>query len=225
MPSPSPTPTVVPTVVINDNKIPLGTSKPEREPRANPTYFSDIDTKYWAAEYIINLKELGIVDGYAIEDGTFVFRPDNDITRAEMVKLIVASLNLEIINDYEGSRFADWDKVADWAKPYMAAAIEAGIVLGSAEAGGLYINADDNIIREQMIAMAIRSLEVDTLEEAVVGTPDASAVSEWAVSEVAFAVENKMINLHDGNVNPIIDATRAEAAMILYMLLDYRQTS
>ena len=194
---------------------PEQTSKPQSS-------MADIAPDYWAAEFIDGLMALGIVDGYPMPDGSREYRPENNITRLEMAKLIVASLELELIYDYDGSdTFADWFDVQEWGRPYMAAAIEAGIVLGSAEEGGLYLFPDDNIIREEMIAMSVRALGAEAPEGGECNASDFETVSEWAMDDVAFAVENEMINLRQGNVAPGSNATRAESAMILYKLLEY----
>ncbi len=47
---------------------------------------------HWARDYILELAELGIVSGY--EDGTF--RPNDTVTRAEFVKLMVISAMYEL---------------------------------------------------------------------------------------------------------------------------------
>jgi len=73
--------------------------------------------------------------------------------------------------------------------------------------------------------MAVRALGVVIEEDAVVDTPDAYKVSDWAAGAVAFTVERGMINLdEDGNVNPDIGALRSEAAMTLSKLLEYMET-
>ncbi|MCL2164195.1 MAG: S-layer homology domain-containing protein [Oscillospiraceae bacterium] len=215
--SPTPTPTATPTPT------PTTTPAPTTQPVAY-TYslMLDIEPDYWAAEFIDGLVALGIVDGYPMGDGTVEFRPENPITRAEMAKLLVVTKKLDLIDDYDGSRFADWDSVADWAKPYIAAAIEGGVMVGSNEGDGIYILAEDFIIREQMIAMAVRSLGIEIPIDAGSYVTDFDAVSDWAKDYVAFAVEKEMINIDEAlNVKPIDEAARAEAAMILYKLIQY----
>ncbi|MCL2165247.1 MAG: S-layer homology domain-containing protein, partial [Oscillospiraceae bacterium] len=182
----------------------------------------DITSAYWAFDFIDGLVALGIVDGYPLDNGTFEFRPEDTITRAEMIKLIVASLDLELIYDYDGSEFADWDAVADWAKPYVAAAVEEGIVLGSTLEDGIYILADDNIIRQEMIAMFVRALGIDIAEGAESDLADFDEIDDWAKDYVVFVADEGMINIDAaGNTRPKDDATRAEAAMVLFYLLDY----
>jgi hypothetical protein len=182
---------------------------------------TDISSDHWAAEFIDELVARGIISGYPMPDGSLEFRPSNEITRAELIKLIVDTLNLKLIDDYNGSAFADWDVAPDWAKPYIAVAVHTKIVFGSWEGNELNIRANNNITREEMIAIAVRALEIDTAGSES-KTPDFGSVSGWAVSEAAFAVENGIINLDaDGNLNPRVNAKRDEAAMILFMLLQY----
>jgi hypothetical protein len=49
--------------------------------------FSDVDANHWANQYIDSLSNSGVINGY--EDGTY--RPQNSVTRAEFMKLMVCS--------------------------------------------------------------------------------------------------------------------------------------
>ena len=49
------------------------------------TVFSDLKDNHWAYEYIYGLNKKGVINGY--EDLTF--RPENNITRAEIAKIVV----------------------------------------------------------------------------------------------------------------------------------------
>lgn len=51
--------------------------------------FNDVNEDYWAASYIFVDSDMGWIEGY--DDGTF--KPDNDITRAEVVTIINRVLN------------------------------------------------------------------------------------------------------------------------------------
>ncbi|MCL2163609.1 MAG: S-layer homology domain-containing protein [Oscillospiraceae bacterium] len=181
---------------------------------------SDIGKDHWAHEYIRRLIGLGIVDGYPDEDDTYYFDPESDITRAEMIKLIVVSLDIEPIDDFDGSVFVDWDDVEDWAKPYIAAAYAANIVKGSLESDGLYANANESITRQEMIVMTTRALNANIPSGGASTARDFDQTADWAKDAMAFAIENGMINTNNG-VAPEVNATRAEAAMALYKMLEY----
>ncbi len=50
--------------------------------------FSDVDDAHWAKDYIAAMKKSGIINGYP--DGTF--RPENEVTNAEFIKMTVEAL-------------------------------------------------------------------------------------------------------------------------------------
>ena len=50
--------------------------------------FTDVPTDHARAEVIAMAGKAGLINGYANGDGTFSFKPDNTITRAEVVKVI-----------------------------------------------------------------------------------------------------------------------------------------
>ena len=136
--------------------------------------------------------------------------------------------DLGLINDYDGSAFADWDEVPSWAKPYIASLVEAGIVEDSREADGIYIFAENNVVREEMVAMAVRALDADIRESAAADAaaaaeaPDFGDVSGWAKGYMASALDNKMINVGDDrSVEPARNVRRDETAMILHELIFY----
>ena len=140
------------------------------------------------------------------------------------MKLVTVSLGIELINDYNGSAFVDWDGVQNWAKPYIAALFEEGIVYGSLQADGLYVYANNPITREEMITIVVRALGVEITIGGKSDATDFIEVSDWAKDSVAFALENEMINIDtDGSVCPARNAKRDETAMILYKLLQYRE--
>ena len=78
------------------------------------------DTEMWAEQYINELAAAGIVNGYP--DGTF--RPDNTVTRAEFVTML-----MRIIGQ-EGGRNGFADVQGHWAEKYVAKAAEYGYVGG-----------------------------------------------------------------------------------------------
>ncbi|MFB4326751.1 discoidin domain-containing protein [Priestia sp. BR_2] len=79
----------------------------------------------WAKPYIAQALESGLTSGYA--DGTF--RPKVSIRRAELAAMIVRGLGLKTSEGHELS-YADADQIPAWAKPYVAAAQEAGVMNG-----------------------------------------------------------------------------------------------
>lgn len=110
----------------------LGYGDDAREIQNYSGAFSDID-RHWAAGYITEAWELGIVKG---EGGRFY--PDRSINRAEMVTMLLRAFNVKEGNDGEKGqqvleKFSDRVRIPVWAAPYVASAVEKGIVKGTPE--------------------------------------------------------------------------------------------
>ena len=80
----------------------------------------------WAKGYVAQSVQAGIINGYDNQ----TFRPGTKITRVELTAMIVRALELALETD-ENIAFADADQIADWARPYIAAAVQAGVIKGT----------------------------------------------------------------------------------------------
>jgi hypothetical protein len=123
--------------------------------------FSDIPSNYWGYDYVYGLNYLNIINGYN-ENGKLIFKPDGKVTRAEFIKLLVASRNINIsqAEDLE-LKFADIEDIPEWALPYIKAAVMHGLVNGKNIGGKLYISANDYITREEIAAIIGRTINSD----------------------------------------------------------------
>lgn len=69
---------------------------------AAETTFVDVEKNHWASGYIAMAQSMGVIEGY--EDGTF--RPENDVTYQEAVKMIISLLGYapkaELTGGYPG---------------------------------------------------------------------------------------------------------------------------
>lgn len=81
----------------------------------------------WATESWQTAVQSGLVKGYA--DGTI--RPDQKISRAEMITILVRGLDLPEENG-EKLSYADLKQIPDWAVPYVKTATANGLVQGDA---------------------------------------------------------------------------------------------
>lgn len=98
------------------------------------TTFSDVKSGDWYAGNVAAAVKAGLISGY--EDGTF--RPNQQISRQEMVKMIYNALNstghkVTLTEAEKASllnRFSDKDQIPAWAADATAAAVKDGIVNG-----------------------------------------------------------------------------------------------
>lgn len=100
--------------------------------------------------------------------------------------------------------------------------MKAGIVNGKSKS---VLDPNGRITREEMVTMLIKAYEVMTSKKLDVYTGskfnDMNQVSSWAVNYVNASVELGIINgRSDNKFAPKGTATRAEAAQVIYNLLN-----
>ena len=91
--------------------------------------FPDVLPDYWSFQEIMQLAESKIIMGYP--DG--LFRPENQVTRAEFSKMILLSLGLNVENP-TGQTFPDVPS-SHWAFGYIESAFKHGLMIGYPDGG------------------------------------------------------------------------------------------
>ncbi|GGD88228.1 S-layer homology domain-containing protein [Paenibacillus nasutitermitis] len=82
-------------------------------------------TGHWAENAVLHAANLlGIINGYT--DGTF--KPNNPVTRAEFINMLVKAFQLKSTGD--SLKFSDLDKIGKWAHEAVTAAVASNIVVG-----------------------------------------------------------------------------------------------
>ncbi|OMF38386.1 hypothetical protein BK133_02365 [Paenibacillus sp. FSL H8-0548] len=178
-------------------------------PNANLS-FHDIE-KHWAKEDILRGASLGLINGFP--DGSF--KPQNLVNRAEFTTMLTRVLNLA-----EGDKlgFADEQKIPDWAKSSISAAVAGGIVKGYPD--GTF-RPSSNISRVEMAVMAVRAAGVTEGAGQALTFEDADEIPIWAKPAVTSAVDQHLIQGRGNNRFVSLDhATRAEALKIVLNLYD-----
>ena len=105
------------------------------------------ETDYFNAA-VTFCKQRGIIDG----DDKGYFNPYDAITREEMAKILCNALELDEL-ETSANPFADDAEIAQWAKGYVYACQEAGIMEGS----GDNFNPRDNATRAEGAAVLVRA--------------------------------------------------------------------
>ncbi|NTW05210.1 MAG: S-layer homology domain-containing protein [Peptococcaceae bacterium] len=81
----------------------------------------------WSIGYVLAATERSVISGY--EDNTF--RPDKQVTRAEMAVMITNALSLPSSDNIKASQvFTDGRKIPYWAESQVSATLAAGIMKG-----------------------------------------------------------------------------------------------
>lgn len=175
--------------------------------------FSDMQGYEWAKNAIKKLVDYKIISGY--EDNTF--KPQNNISRAEFIKMVTAAFSDENLSEKE-SVFYDVANDA-WYCRYVMTAFENNFAKGTDDNRFLPL---ENITRQDMAVIlynaakqfGIISGDTDELFS------DDTEISDYAKEAIYCLKSNKLINGTGNNeFAPKSYATRAEAAQILYSLI------
>ena len=166
--------------------------------------FPDVTSENKNAEAIDVLSSLGIIRGY--DDGTY--KPEKEVTRAEMTSLLLRMLALSVISSTPvETAFTDVDP-SNWAAQDIKTATDNGYVNGYGD--GLF-GPDDNVTLEQAVKMIVAALGYG--HDIVLGEGD-----NWAVNYMGKARDLRLLeNVTTGQKD---NAPRGAIAQLLYNALE-----
>lgn len=174
----------------------------------NSSVFSDVSDSFWAKTAIEALNKKGIVSGY---EGKF--RPNDNVTREEFATMAVKAFG--VYNENAECDFIDVSK-DKWYYRYVASAYENGIINGRNDG---YFGSGEMITRED--AAVILSRIIGEENGVDVDFTDKHNISAYALSGVATMQNKGIINgMEDGSFMPKNKCTRAEAATMIYRLME-----
>ncbi|MBU0574465.1 MAG: S-layer homology domain-containing protein [Candidatus Margulisbacteria bacterium] len=167
--------------------------------------FPDVPSNFWASDQISYIGTLGIITGYP--DGTF--KPDGNITRAELAAVLSRTLNLS--GEARSSLFKDVT-IKHWAAPYIIRCARLGVVKGYPDKT---FRPKANITRAEGLAMIARFTgvpEIPYMDQ----FPDIDD-SHWAARIISGASKAGILKyLENKMFDPNRKLTRAEAVEMLY---------
>ena len=180
-----------------------------------PNPFADTE-EHWARDIIAAMAGEGIISGQE-EDGRMVFKPDNNMTRAEFASMIVNYIHLDL-SKYESMplNFLDAASIPLWAQNAVKAANSEGIILGRInDDGTIEFAPNDNITRAEAITVLGRI--IGDGEKAELEFADAQDIPSWAEESTMRLYAAGVIHGYEGNlILPLNNIRRAEAAVMLY---------
>jgi len=174
--------------------------------------FSDLDSVEWAREAIEYLAKNNIVNGTS--DTTF--SPNDNVTREQYVKMLTEALGFTENGSDVG--FNDVDRNM-WYYPYICRGYNSGIVKGM-DNGRFGVGS--YITRQDLAVMTYRAAVMKGLlvQAAELNCADRDAISDYAREAVASMQKLGIINgMGDNRFEPLLNATRAQAAKIIFGIM------
>ncbi|MDK8182548.1 S-layer homology domain-containing protein [Paenibacillus sp. UMB4589-SE434] len=162
----------------------------------------------------------GIMEGA----GNQLFRPNEQLTRAELAKLLVKALEVE---PAESNKAFKDVKDSDWFASYASSAVQSGYIAGRT---GATFDPAASVTKTDLAALAARILawsSKDMTEEEIVSIlqpfTDAAQIPVADRFHVALASQYELIAADAQlRLNPQANVTRAEAAVFISRVLKLR---
>lgn len=176
----------------------------------NNKLFLDINNDYKYLNELKYFKEKEIISWFV--DNTF--RPKNNITRAESLKIILLANQINPINDQE-SKFSDIS-TNTWENSYINAWIEKNIL--SLENKNFYPFRDVSRIEWLKLILTLWGIDLESIESSLV--LDDTSKDDWYYKYVVYAVDNKLFDIENNKFYPNKPLSREELMSILYKYIN-----
>ncbi|BAY69610.1 S-layer homology domain-containing protein [Anabaena sp. FACHB-709] len=178
------------------------------------TTFSDVSSNYWAAQFIQQLSQRGIIAGFP--DGSF--RPEEPVTRAQFAAMVNKAF--QKAPERQAINFVDVPSNY-WASSAIRQAYTIGFLSGYP---GNRFEPNQAIPRQQVLVSLANGLEYipsGNVDSTLQYFNDAVNIAGYARSPIAAATEQKIVvNYPNVNfLNPTATATRAQVAAFIYQAL------
>jgi hypothetical protein len=178
------------------------------------TSFSDVQSNYWAAQFIQSLAQRGVIAGFP--DGSF--RPDEQVTRAQFAAMLNKAFQKNQVR--QGISFVDV-RSNFWAANAIQQSYTTGFMSGYP---GSRFEPNQAIPREQVLVSLTSGLGYTAqgnVESTLQYFSDSSNIAGYARSPIAAATENKIVVNYPNlkSLNPDRVATRAQVAAFIHQAL------
>jgi hypothetical protein len=176
--------------------------------------FSDVSSNYWAAQFIQQLSQRGVIAGFP--DGRF--RPEEPVTRAQFAAMVNKAFPKS--QQRQAINFADVPSNY-WAYSAIGQAYTIGFLSGYP---GNRFQPNQAIPRQQVLVSLANGLGYTSggnTENTLKYFNDASNIASYARRPIAAATQKQIVVNYPNvkSLNPTATATRAQVAAFIYQAL------
>jgi hypothetical protein len=176
--------------------------------------FSDVSSNYWAAQFIQQLSQRGVIAGFPDSS----FRPEEPVTRAQFAAMVNKAFKKA--QQRQAIKFSDVPSNY-WASSAIWQAYRIGFLSGYP---GNRFRPNQAIPRQQVLVSLANGLEYTpsgNTESTLKYFNDASKISSYARNPIAAATKKQIVVNYPNvkSLNPTATATRAQVAAFIYQAL------
>ncbi|MCM3269168.1 S-layer homology domain-containing protein [Paenibacillus elgii] len=182
--------------------------------------FTDVGDQHWAIKHVTKLASLGVIEGY--EKGEY--RPENSVSQQEVIVMALRFMGLESEVTKSKAGTALPFTVDNFFKPYVAYAIDHGLInIQEETAEGTNAKTAwgaKEASREWVAKLVIRAIGKQELAnqqaQSSSSFTDSKNFSSWAAGYINAAVSLKIVQgFEDNSFKPKDKVTRAQMATFL----------
>ncbi len=179
---------------------------------SNATFYTDTvgSNCRFEAEW---MKNTGLFVGEQI-GGEFCFGENRAVSKGEFLTMMVKALNIPVEENVEFTGFAD--EVPNWLKPYLAAAVRAGLTAGVPVSDSGMFGVDDVITGAEAAVMLQNAMDLSVSTAAEEGD---ESIPEWAAASVMAMNENGITVRAEDKLD------RGQVAVMLYQVSRAAETA
>ncbi len=178
--------------------------------------FADLKNSDWSKSYIEYLYRQGIISG-SKKNGKLYYNPSAKMTRQEFAKVITTWYGVDLTK-YETVEldFADNSKIANWAMPYVKAAVSLGMMNGKSVKGVNKFDPEGSITRQEVMTVIGRIMADGYQSDNLSEFSDKATIADWALPYVKVLVKQGIITGSNGKLLPNNAVTREQVAKIIF---------
>lgn len=154
-------------------------------------------------------------------DGSFDFKPNEEVTREEFIVLVMKAMGATEAPKLKTTRFADDSDISAEYKGYLESAFSLGIIKGKNESDGVHIYPKEAITVAEA-AKIINRIIGAKLQTSMTVFADDDQIPADARADITTLTELGILVKTNGKITPNAPLTRAQTAQILMSLLEYR---
>ncbi|MCL2046883.1 MAG: polysaccharide deacetylase family protein [Oscillospiraceae bacterium] len=189
-------------VILSTFTVVFGTAAGTPVATTNHVGFIDIEN-HEAKSAIEKWARKGVIP--AANDG--LFRPDDDISRAELAAIIVRLIGYSDISCEKPFDISE----SDWFYSDIMKLVSANVIRLS----NGYARPFDSATREEAIVMIARAFRIADRIESEIYYIDSDEISTWALGLVHYMQQSGYLRIFDNRLMPSKNITRAETIMMI----------
>ncbi|WP_079478031.1 C40 family peptidase [Halobacillus salinus] len=174
------------------------------DPELPTGQYHDVPSGHWAASYIEKMSKDSIINGYQGD----VFKPDNNVTRGQVAKMMSVALGLNTTNNNQFN-----DIAGHWSAKYVNAMANKGYLTGYDDGS---FKPEQAMSRQEIAVVFERAFNLSGSGANFKDVPS----DHWSADEIeAMAANDITTGYGDNTFRPTNNTKRSEFSAFLYRAL------